>query len=341
MSSVVVTSGDARAASRVDALRVAGHDVTVVAPEVCASIEDWHDRGLVTWHARELTLDDVRAADTVVNVPAEPTAGPGPETPAVHPAAPGTVTLVGGGPGDPGLLTVAGLEALRRADVVVTDRLAPLAVLADLPPHVEVVDVAKVPHGRTTPQEAINRILVEHALAGRDVVRLKGGDSFVFGRGGEELEACAAAGIPATVVPGVTSAIGAPALAGIPVTHRGLTQGFTVVSGHLPPGHPESTVDWTALARTGTTVVVLMGVRTLPEITQALVAGGISATTPAAVVADGGLRSQHEVRGTVATIAGLAREAGIGAPAVTVIGAVAALGSALTSTLEIVPEEAP
>ncbi|WP_344202619.1 uroporphyrinogen-III C-methyltransferase [Aeromicrobium alkaliterrae] len=237
------------------------------------------------------------------------------------------MTLVGGGPSDPGLLTVAGRDALLDADVVVTDRLAPLAALATLPPHVVIIDVAKIPHGRTTPQEEINRLLVEHASAGRHVVRLKGGDSFVFGRGGEEVDACREAGIPVTVVPGVTSAIAAPELAGIPVTHRGTSQGFTVVSGHLPPSHPESTVDWAALARAGTTIVVLMGVRTLPAIAEALTAGGLTGTTPAAVVADAGQPSQRVVRGTVATIAALAAEAGIGAPAVTVFGEVAAIGA--------------
>ncbi|MEH3033192.1 MAG: uroporphyrinogen-III C-methyltransferase [Aeromicrobium erythreum] len=235
----------------------------------------------------------------------------------------GTVTLVGAGPGDPGLLTIAGRDALLAADVVVTDRLVPQATLRDLRAGVEVVDVAKVPGGRSTPQETINALLVEHARAGRDVVRLKGGDSFVFGRGGEELVACAKAGVPTRVVPGVTSSVAGPALAGIPVTHRGLTQGFTVVSGHVPPDHPDCTVDYAALARTGTTIVVLMGVRTLGPITDALVAAGLPASTPAAIVADAGLPSQRAVRGSVATIAGLADETGIRPPAVTVIGEVA------------------
>ena len=159
------------------------------------------------------------------------------------PAAGGRVVLVGGGPGDPGLLTVAGLAALREADVIVTDRLAPLAALAEARPGTEVIDVSKIPRGATTSQDEINRLLVEHALAGRTVVRFKGGDNFVFGRGGEELEACAAAGVPVRVIPGVTSAIAGPALAGIPVTHKRLNQGFTVISGHVPPGDPRSTLD--------------------------------------------------------------------------------------------------
>ena len=146
------------------------------------------------------------------------------------------MVLVGGGPGNLDLLTVGGLAAIRRADVIVTDRLAPLAALDHARPDAIVVDVAKIPRGASTPQEQINRVLVEHATAGRTVVRFKGGDSFVLGRGGEEWQACAAAGIPVTVLPGVSSATAAPALAGIPLTHRDLTQGFTVVSGHLPPG---------------------------------------------------------------------------------------------------------
>ncbi len=148
------------------------------------------------------------------------------------------MVLVGGGPGDPGLLTVAGLEAVRTADVLVVDRLAPLSVLQQARSGAEIIDVAKIPRGSFTPQERINELLVEHGRAGRRVVRLKGGDNFVFGRGGEEWQACAAAGIPVRVVPGVSSAIAGPALAGIPLTHRQLTQGFTVVSGHLPAGRP-------------------------------------------------------------------------------------------------------
>lgn len=328
---VLVTAGDARTASRVEALLAASASLTVVTPTVCATIEDWHLRGLLSWEPREATIDDVRAADLVVNaVPAGTLPREGADR---H--GPGTVTLVGGGPSDPGLLTVAGHAALLAADVVVTDRLAPLAALEALPPHVEIIDVAKIPHGRSTSQEDINRVLVEHALAGRDVVRLKGGDPFVFGRGGEELDACHAAGVPTRVLPGVTSAIAAPGLAGIPVTHRGVTQGFTVVSGHVPPGHPDSTVDWSALARSGTTIVVLMGVRTLPSIAAALVAGGLDAATPAAVVADAGRSSQQVVRGTVTTIDALARDAGIGAPAVVVVGAVAALGADVVTAVQV------
>ncbi|MFS0884424.1 uroporphyrinogen-III C-methyltransferase [Aeromicrobium sp. 179-A 4D2 NHS] len=237
----------------------------------------------------------------------------------------GRVTLVGAGPGDPGLLTVAGREAIETADVVVADRLAPWEALAWAPPHAEVVDVSKIPFGRSTSQDEINRILVERARAGHHVVRLKGGDSYVFGRGFEEVQACAAAGVPTTVIPGVTSSVAAPELAGVPVTHRGLVQGFTVVSGHVPPGHPDSTVDYAALARSGTTLVVLMGVRTLPAIAEALVEGGLDGATPCALVADASLPSQRSLRTTLAKAASESAAAGIGAPAVAVIGHVAAL----------------
>jgi uroporphyrin-III C-methyltransferase len=317
---VLVTHGDARAAVRVAALLAEGARVTVLAPEAVATIDDLAARGLITWESRNPTTDDVAAAHLVIGP--EPPAPPAPREPGERT---GTVTLVGGGPGDPGLVTVAGREAIATADVIVTDRLAPQSALAWARPDAEIIDVGKVPGGRATEQGEIDRLLVEHAKAGRDVVRLKGGDPFVFGRGGEELIACLDAGIEALVVPGVTSALAVPAIAGIPVTHRGLSQAVTVVSGHVPPGHRDSTVDWAALARAGSTLVVLMGVRTLEAITKALVSGGLDPATPAAVVADGTLPSQRVVRADVATIAGAAREAGIGAPAVAVIGAVAGL----------------
>ncbi len=319
MSRVLVVGGGLRAAAAVSAHLAQGHTVTVVAEELVATLEDLADRGLVSWHARDLVLDDVLESDLVVRLPdgqdtsaAGPTGVPRPQR--------GEVVLVGAGPGDPDLMTVGGQRALAEADVVVTDRLVPLAALDAVRADALVIDVAKVPGGRSTPQETINDLLVEHALAGRRVVRLKGGDPFVFGRGGEEALACAASGVPVRVLPGVTSSVSAPALAGIPVTHRGTTQGFTVVSGHVPPGHPDCTVDWKALASTGTTLVVLMGVRTLPAIAEALVQGGLDPRTPAAVVADAGLPSQRRVDGTVATIADVVAESGIGAPAVTVVG---------------------
>lgn len=237
----------------------------------------------------------------------------------------GTVTLVGGGPGDPGLLTIAGIHAIQRADVVVYDRLAPLASLDEAPAGAELIDVGKIPRGEFTPQERINELLVTHAREGRHVVRLKGGDSFVFGRGGEECQACAEAGIAVRVIPGVSSSIAVPELAGVPVTHRTASQGFTVVSGHVPPGDPRGTVEWASLARSGVTIVVLMGVANLGAICEALIDAGLAADTPAAVIVDGGLASQQVVRAEVSTLAKAAADEGVRSPAVTVIGAVAGL----------------
>lgn len=230
------------------------------------------------------------------------------------------VALVGGGPGDPELITVRGRRLLGLADVVVTDRLAPLALLDELGPDVEIVDATKLPRGRFMAQEAINAVLVEHALAGRFVVRLKGGDPYVFGRGSEELEACVAAGVPVTVVPGLSSAIAVPGLAGIPLTHRGVAHEAVIVSGHLPPGHADSMVDWDALGRLSGTVVVLMGVQNLGAIAAALEAGGRSAETPVAVVQDGSMPAESTTRGTLATIEKVALAAGVRAPAIIVVG---------------------
>ena len=236
----------------------------------------------------------------------------------------GIVRLVGGGPGDPELMTLRGFAALAEADVVVVDRLAPLAVLDALREDVKIIDVSKIPHGRFTPQQEINEILISAASAGQVVVRLKGGDSFVFGRGMEEVIACTEAGVSVEVIPGVTSAIAAPELAGIPLTHRGLSQGFTVVSGHAAPGRAGSTLDWGALARSGTTLVVLMGVQNLPSIVGALVAAGRDPATPLAAVMNAGLPSQEVVLTTLAAVATSGPPAQLRSPAVIVIGAVAA-----------------
>jgi uroporphyrin-III C-methyltransferase len=245
---------------------------------------------------------------------------------------PGSVVLVGGGPGDPGLITVRGQEALARADVVVADHLAPQELLSTLAPHVEVVDASKLPRGRAMAQERINALLVEHARAGRRVVRLKGGDPFVFGRGMEEVEACAAAGVPVEVVPGVTSAVAVPALAGVPVTHRGLTHEFVVVSGHVPPGDPTSLVDWPALGRLRGTLVVLMGVETAPQIAAALVGHGRAPGTPVAVVVDGASPAQRVLRTTLAELPStMAREA-VRPPAVWVVGDVVGLAGQLAGS---------
>jgi uroporphyrin-III C-methyltransferase/precorrin-2 dehydrogenase/sirohydrochlorin ferrochelatase len=179
-------------------------------------------------------------------------------------------------------------------------------------------------------QEAINDCLVKHALAGRFVVRLKGGDPFVFGRGSEELDACLSAGVPVTVVPGLSSAIAVPALAGIPLTHRGVAHEAVIVSGHLPPGHSESLVDWTALGRLNGTVVVLMGVQNLAAIAEVLRTNGRDAATPVAVVQDGSMPAERITVGTLASIAAVAETAGVRAPAIIVIGGVVAQRAAQT-----------
>jgi uroporphyrin-III C-methyltransferase/precorrin-2 dehydrogenase/sirohydrochlorin ferrochelatase len=235
---------------------------------------------------------------------------------------PGSVVLVGGGPGDPGLITVRGRQAIAQADVVLADHLAPQSLLASLPADVEVIDASKLPRGRSMAQEQINALLIEHARAGRRVVRLKGGDPFVFGRGMEELEACVAAGVAVEVVPGITSAIAVPALAGIPVTHRGLTHEFVVVSGHLPPGHPQSLVDWPALGRLRGTVVVLMGVDTAAAIAAALIEHGRAPATPVAIISDGSTATQRTVRTTLAGLRQTVMDEDIRPPAVWVVGEV-------------------
>ncbi|BBY79084.1 uroporphyrinogen-III C-methyltransferase [Mycolicibacterium pulveris] len=238
----------------------------------------------------------------------------------------GGIALVGGGPGDPELITVRGRRLLSHADVVVADRLAPQDLLAELAPHVEVIDAAKIPYGRAMAQDAINNVLIERAKAGKFVVRLKGGDPFVFARGYEEVLACAEAGIPVTVVPGVTSAIAVPALAGVPVTHRGVTHEFVVVSGHVAPGHPESLVNWDALAAMSGTIVLLMAVERIELFSKALLAGGRPADTPVLVVQHGTTASQRTLRATLADAPARIREEGIRPPAIIVIGAVAAFG---------------
>jgi uroporphyrin-III C-methyltransferase/precorrin-2 dehydrogenase/sirohydrochlorin ferrochelatase len=240
--------------------------------------------------------------------------------PGEPPAGSGRVTLVGAGPGDPELITVKGRRLLAEADVVVADRLVPGLLLDELRPEVELVDASKIPYGPGRAQDEINRILVERARAGRFVVRLKGGDPYVFGRGGEEVIACADAGVPVTVVPGVSSSIAAPAAAGIPVTHRGVAHEFTVVSGHVPPDHPSSLVDWAALASMRGTVVVLMGLKNLGAITAVLLAHGRAADTPAAVVQEGTTGGERTLRSTLGEVAGAVTGAGLRPPAVLVIG---------------------
>lgn len=240
-------------------------------------------------------------------------------------AGPGKVYLVGAGPGDPKLLTLRGLECLQRAQVVVYDRLVDPALLLYAPPQAECIYAGKERGHHTLPQEEINALLIDRARQGKLVVRLKGGDPFVFGRGGEEAEALAAAGIPFEVVPGVSSAIAVPAAAGIPVTHRALTSSFTVVSGHEGAGSATPDLDWAALARTGGTLVFLMGVTNLPEIVTQLVTHGRSPQTPVALVRWGTWPEQETLTGTLADITERATAYRFGPPAVIVVGEVVAL----------------
>ncbi|WP_300679461.1 uroporphyrinogen-III C-methyltransferase [Nocardioides sp.] len=230
------------------------------------------------------------------------------------------VTLIGGGPGDPELITVAGRKALMEADVVVADRLAPRELLSDLPADVELIDVAKLPRGSSATQESINQVLVERALEGKVVVRFKGGDNFVFGRGYEELLACAEAGVPVRIIPGLTSPVTVPGLAGIPVTHRGVTHEFTVISGHVPPGHPDSLTNWEAVAQLRGTVVLMMAVQNAPAIAATLIAGGRDAATPVAVVSDGSMATQATVVATLGTLAERLEAEQVRPPAIIVIG---------------------
>ncbi|MFA4082471.1 uroporphyrinogen-III C-methyltransferase [Mycobacteroides salmoniphilum] len=239
------------------------------------------------------------------------------------------VALVGGGPGDPDLITVRGRRLLAQADVVVADRLAPAELLADLGPHVEVIDAAKIPYGRAMAQQEINRVLIERAQEGKFVVRLKGGDPFVFARGYEEVLACAEAGVPVTVVPGVTSAISVPAAAGVPVTHRAVNHEFVVVSGHVAPGHPESLVNWDALAALKGTIVLLMAVERIEQFAKVLIDGGRPADTPVLVVQHGTTDEQRVLRADLASAPERIRSQGIRPPAIIVIGPVAAYGASL------------
>lgn len=234
------------------------------------------------------------------------------------------VVLVGGGPGDPELISIAGRKALMEADVVVADRLAPRALLEELPADVEVIDVAKLPRGRSAQQEYINSVIVEAALAGKRVARFKGGDNFVFGRGFEEVIACREAGVPVTVIPGLTSSVTVPGLAGIPVTHRGVTHEFTVISGHIPPGHPDSLVNWDAVAQMQGTIVLMMAVENAPAIAERLLTHR-AARTPIAVICDGSMPTERVVLSTLGDFADDLVANAVKPPAIIVIGEVVAV----------------
>ncbi|SDJ74772.1 uroporphyrinogen-III C-methyltransferase [Nocardioides sp. YR527] len=256
---------------------------------------------------RDRILDGLRSGDLIA--PHERQRVPG-------------VTLIGGGPGDPGLISVAGRKALMEADIVVADRLAPRELLSELPADVELVDVAKLPRGRSAQQGEINRIIVEAALEGKAVARFKGGDNFIFGRGFEEVLACREAGVPVHVIPGLTSPVTVPGVAGIPVTHRGVAHEFTVISGHVPPGDPTSLTNWSAVAQLGGTLVLLMAVQNAPAIATALLDGGRSASTPVAVICDGTMPTERTVLATLETLEKTLADENVQPPAIIVVGEV-------------------
>jgi uroporphyrinogen III methyltransferase/synthase len=237
----------------------------------------------------------------------------------------GRVYLVGAGPGDPGLMTVRGLAVLRRAEVVVYDRLVNPILLDEAPETARRIFAGKHAGAHCLPQARINALLIEHARRGRVVARLKGGDPFVFGRGGEEALALADAGIPFEVVPGVSAAVAVPAYAGIPVTHRGLGSSFAVVTGHEDPDKGATAVDWARLATAVDTIVVLMGGKSLPRVVAELVAHGRSAATPVALIRWGTTDAQETVIGTLADIVARAARARLDPPVLAVIGDVVRL----------------
>jgi uroporphyrinogen III methyltransferase/synthase len=241
----------------------------------------------------------------------------------------GRVILVGAGPGDPGLMTVRALQVIAQADVILYDKLIPPTALDGARPDALLLDVGKIGGGKQVPQDETHRLLLTHAQQGKIVARVKGGDPFVFGRGGEEAQLCREHGIAFEIVPGVTAGIAGPAYAGIPVTQRNMAAAVAFVTGHENPDKPETQIDWPALARFPGTLVFYMGVRALPRITEQLMLGGRPADEPVAIVERGTLPDQRTVSGTLETIAELAAAAAVKPPSVTVVGPVAALGEEL------------
>ena len=243
------------------------------------------------------------------------------------------VAIIGGGPGDPGLITVRGRQLLAEADVVLTDRLAPRSILDELPADVEIIDASKIPYGRAMAQAHINATLIDRARAGRFVARLKGGDPFVFGRGAEEVLACLQAGVPVTVVPGITSAVGVPTSAWLPVTHRGVAQEFHVVSVHVPPGDDRSTVDWARLGASSGTLVLMMAVERIGAVAAELLGQGRSPDTPVSVIADGTMPTQRTINSTLEQVEGAVRREGIRPPAIIVVGDVVGIAAEMTALM--------
>jgi uroporphyrin-III C-methyltransferase/precorrin-2 dehydrogenase/sirohydrochlorin ferrochelatase len=390
---VVVVGGGAVATRRVPSLLDAGAAVTVVSPQVTASLEDLAAAGRIGWAARGYADGDCAGAwlvcactdDPAVNaavaaaaerqqtwcVRADDAQASAAWTPASgraddvrvgvlsgdprHSAAirdaiitglrsgqlsarhgrgrRAGVAIIGGGPGDPGLITVRGRQLLAEADVVLTDRLAPRSILDELPADVEIIDASKIPYGRAMAQEHINATLIDRARAGRFVARLKGGDPFVFGRGAEEVLACLQAGVPVTVVPGITSAVGVPTSAWLPVTHRGVAQEFHVVSVHVPPGDDRSTVDWALLGASSGTLVLMMAVERIGAVAAELLGHGRSPDTPVSVIADGTMPTQRTINSTLEQVEGAVRREGIRPPAIIVVGDVVGIAAEMTALM--------
>ena len=367
---VVVVGGGAVATRRIPALLDAGADVLLVSPEVTAGLEDLAAIGRIRWEQRayrggdcagawlvcactdrpeanaavaaeadELRTWCVRADDAEASAAWTPASGRADDVRVGvlsgdprHSAAIRDA-IIGGGPGDPGLITVTGRQLLAEADVVLTDRLAPRSLLDELPADVEVIDVSKIPYGRAMAQEHINSTLISRARAGQFVARLKGGDPFVFGRGAEEALACLRAGIPVTVVPGVSSAVGVPTSAWVPVTHRGVAQDFHVVSVHVPPGDEQSTVDWEVLGTGSGTLVLLMALERIGSVVAELLRYGRSPDTPVSVIADGTLPTQRTINSTLERVESMVRQEGIRPPAIVVVGDVVDVAAEITELI--------
>ncbi|MCY4070623.1 MAG: uroporphyrinogen-III C-methyltransferase [Chloroflexi bacterium] len=251
----------------------------------------------------------------------------------------GKVYLVGAGPGDPDLITRKALRLLGEADVVIYDRLIPPELLWETRPDAELIDAGKQPTKHRLSQESINQVIVDRAMKGKSVLRLKGGDPLIFGRGSEEALACHKYGIHFEIVPGISSAHAVPAYAGIPLTHRHLSSCFTVITGHEDPQKPESSIDYQALANIGGTIVILMGVKHLRRITRTLIAGGLDKRTPAAIIEWGTMPRQRSLIGTLSTVADIASEHQFQPPAVTVIGEVVRLRERGLQWFDLLPAD--
>lgn len=251
----------------------------------------------------------------------------------------GKVYLVGAGPGDPDLITRKGLCLLRSADAVIFDRLIPHELLDETRSDAELINAGKQPTRHRLAQDDINALIIDRALMGKDVLRLKGGDPLVFGRGAEEALICRKHGIPFEIVPGVSSAFAVPAYAGIPLTHRGVSSAFTVITGHEDPTKGDSSINYRALANIGGTIVIMMGVKRLPEITAELLRHGMDVELPAAIIEDGATPRQRTFVGTLSTIAGISRAQDIAPPAITVIGDVVRLREQGLAWFDLLPED--